>query len=505
MNNKKWSSSLGGATVLTLLLSACSSGGSAPANSTAAVDTGPLELKFIAPLYSEPLDMNNKLWTEFQKATNTKLNVEWIPSGDYATKINLVYSSGNIPEILIDTNATNPTLINAIRGGAFWDLTALLGDLSQYPNFKNNLHPDAFKYVTVDKKIFGLPRSRPNLGNGIKIRKDWLDKLNIPVPTTLDEYTAAIKKIADSDPDGNGKKDTIGILSVGIPGAHYQPAFGVNKPFYNAEGGLVDYRLTPQYTSYLEWLRKQYADGLMAKEFTAIKDTQAIELFTTGQAVSYVRDIWWDFDWEKALNKLQPGAKLLNLSPLKGPNGTTVDLTTGNGGGIYISKKVPEEKVKRILEYFNKTASKELTDMVYYGVEGVHFTTVNGQSQITELGSKEVTASTIGLSVLSYKDSKWGKIVSRSAPKEYNDAKINETKDYEKSGTMNPFSVIISNKWVEVWPTYESEWKTMSNRMIVGQISVEEYKQYVEKITNLPDLKQAFKEFAQAYKDFFQK
>lgn len=128
------------------------------------------------------------------KRTNTKLDIEWVPDGDLNTKLDLLLASADLPEVLAAPSAVRPTLLNAVRSGAFWDLTPFLGDLSEYPNLKNNLAKDALKYLTVDGKIYAVPRSRSRIDPGIKIRKDWLDKLSIPVPKTLDEYAAALKK-----------------------------------------------------------------------------------------------------------------------------------------------------------------------------------------------------------------------------------------------------------------------------------------------------------------------
>lgn len=42
-------------------------------------------------------------------------------------------------------------------------------------------------------------------------RKDWLDKLGLEVPETLDDYEKVLTAFVEEDPDGNGKKDTAGL------------------------------------------------------------------------------------------------------------------------------------------------------------------------------------------------------------------------------------------------------------------------------------------------------
>ncbi|HZG86699.1 extracellular solute-binding protein [Paenibacillus sp.] len=463
----------------------------------------PLELQFMVPSYSDVPDMNDEYWSEWQKRTNTKLDVEWIPSGDYDTKFDLVLASGNLPEILVATSATRPTLLSAIKQGAFWDLTPFFGDFSEYPNLKNNSEPNVWNYLKVDGKIYGIPRNRPHIDVAINIRKDWLDKFNLPVPTTIDEYANALKTIVKGDPDGNGKNDTIGILGHGFllddGDNNYMGPFGALDPVFNEQGGLVKDNLTTNYTEMVAWFRDLYANGVLAKEFSAIKKTQAEEMFATGRAASYARNIWRDYTWEQEIRKVQPEAELITLPPLEGPRGNSAGLATPFFGAMYISKKVPEEKVKQILAYMDMTATQEYTDFNYYGIENVHHTVVDGQPQLTELGKKQVTTNANQVFAMAYNNKM--KVVNPSAPKAYNDAKMESVKIFAEVGKINIFSVISSDTWTAEWPKYQAEWESMVVKAIVGQISMEEYQAYVDGLNGKPEIQKAYQEFAQAYKE----
>ncbi|MEK3721571.1 ABC transporter substrate-binding protein [Paenibacillus sp. FSL H8-0034] len=504
--SRTWTASVSGVVALSLL-AGCGGNEGQSQTPGAAAGTGstskPLEIKMFAGLYNEVPDMKNAFWTEWQKRTNSKLDIEWVPDGDLNTKLDLLLASADLPEVLAAPSAVRPTLLNAVRSGAFWDLTPFLGDLSEYPNLKNNLAKDALKYLTVDGKIYAVPRSRSRIDPGIKIRKDWLDKLNIPVPKTLDEYAAALKKIVESDPDGNGKKDTLGLIGNEIIVKDADPSFaagfGALDPTYNAEGGMIESRLTPQYSDAVAFYKKLFDDGILSKEFAVMKKTQAEELYKTGRAASYGRSVWWDNEWETAIKKVQPDAQILNLH-LKGPKGDAIELQTGVSGGYYISKKVPEAKVKELLKYFDQTASDELTDLAYYGIEGVHYKLVDGQKVLNDQGIKEVNTTSKGAGVLAY--SKWGKVESASGSKAYNDAKKKEVEIFDEVGKVNPFNYTVSNTWNSTWPKYENEWKANVTKAIVGQITLDEYKAYVEKINNTPEMKKAYKEFTESYKSF---
>lgn len=515
MNFKSLSLSLTLLLVLSML-AACGTNGNknaantteTPASPTATASNAssetdePLTIQMFAGLYNEVPDMNDAFWTEWQRISNTKLNIEWVPSGDLDTKLDLLLASAQLPEVLAAPNFKRPTLINAIKGGAFWDLTPFLGDFSKYPNLKNNLPKDAFKYRTVDGKIYSIPGSRSEIDAGIKIRQDWLEKLNIPVPTTLDEYADALVKITQGDPDGNGRNDTLGLIGGGViisdGDASFASAFGAMEPTYNDEGGLIFTNLNPQYTEMIAYFRGLYEKGALSKDFSVTKRTQAQELFTTGRAASYTRSIWWDKEWEDAMKKSgQPDAKILNLT-LKGPKEYAVNLTIGGSGSFLISKRVPEEKVWRILDYLEQSASEEMTDLAYYGIEGVHHTVVDGQKILNEQGIKEVNTTSKNAGSLA--TLKWGKVISASGDKAYNEAKIAEVSNFAEIGKVDPFAYLISDTWIEAWAKYENEWKSTLTQAIVGQITMEQYKQFVDKINNLPEVKKAYLEFAEHYK-----
>ncbi|TBL80126.1 extracellular solute-binding protein [Paenibacillus thalictri] len=494
------------------LAAGCGSGGK-DANSGASAGkdaaAGPvLKVQFMVPSYADVPDMNNEYWSKFQKESKSQLDVEWIPSGDYDTKFDLVLASGNIPEVIVANNITRPTLQNAVKQGAFWDLTPFLGDFSKYPNLKNNSYKDVWNYMKTDGKIYGVPRNRPQIDVSIKMRKDWLDKFKLPMPTTLDEYTAALKTIVNGDPDGNGKKDTVGLIGQGFLLADgdgsFLAAFGGLDPIYDKEGGLINKQLTPNYTSMVDYFRGLYTDGILSKDFSLIKQTQAEEMFNTGRAASYARNIWRDYSFEQEIKKVQPEAQVISLPPMKGPGGLSIQLSTPFSGAFYISKKVPEQKVKQILDFFERTTTMEQTDYNYYGIEGVHYQLADGQQQLTDLGKKQVTANGTGaIFPLAYNNKM--KVLNPAAPKAYNDAKMKSVEEYAKVGKFDPFSIINSNAWIASWPKYSTEWQSMVIKAIVGQISMDEYKAYVDKINNSPDFKKAYQEFAADYKEKFGK
>ena len=65
--------------------------------------------------------------------------------------------------------------------------------------------------TSPDGNIYGLPHAEFDINNYVLmwniIRQDWLDKLGLEMPATIDEYHDVLVAFRDQDPNGNGKKD----------------------------------------------------------------------------------------------------------------------------------------------------------------------------------------------------------------------------------------------------------------------------------------------------------
>lgn len=132
--------------------------------------------------------------------------------------------------------------------------------------------PDYADYGKIDGKIYGIPVVSPTNMYRIPVvyRQDWLDKLGLKVPETLEEFEKVIYAFANEDPNGNGIKDTYGLSREGMNvvfGAFGQVVFADQLYFADKNGKLVVGALEPEMKEALRYLRKWYADGLIDPEF----------------------------------------------------------------------------------------------------------------------------------------------------------------------------------------------------------------------------------------------
>lgn len=137
-------------------------------------------------------------------------------AGNYNTKLRLASTgSEKLPDLIpvYDTSLAS----DLIQSGQVRDITE---DIKNFmPDRLKEIYkqyPTTFNPVIQDGKVYGMAIS-PNLTEGevMLIRQDWLDKLNLKAPTTIDEFEKVIAAFTNNDPDGNGKKTLTASTSQG--------------------------------------------------------------------------------------------------------------------------------------------------------------------------------------------------------------------------------------------------------------------------------------------------
>jgi len=501
--------------LVSVLLAACSSNsnnnagnGQKPAESSTPTTNStekpaakdPLVFTGMANLYANAPAKDSEYWKIMEDKFNVDYTVNWSPADNYQEKLDLVLASGDIPDVMQITNTTAPSNLRAAKAGAFWDLTAALGDFSNYPNFKK-LNPSAWVLSKVEGKNYFIPRTRGNLDSALFIRQDWLDTLKLKTPTTIEKFAEVIKVIAKSDPDGNGKIDTIGVIPN--PG-YFAAAFGTRDPVRDSNGGIIHMNLTSNYADYVEYMRSLYVAGAIADEFALFTGTQQEEMFMTGRSATFVKNSWHKYRMEQETAKTDPNADVTLIPHLKGPKGYAHIYDLGYFGGMAISKKVSEEKMLGILEFFNATSDPENYNFVNFGIEGVHYTIVDGFPSLTEQGKKEVNNSFNAPFI--FATNEFAKVDSPLAPMDYNLQTREEMKElYKIDGKVDIFKVLQSDAWTKEWSKIKDEFESMEAKAISGAITMEEFRAYQQKLVEDPDIIASFPEFAKSYEEFFGK
>jgi putative aldouronate transport system substrate-binding protein len=149
------------------------------------------------------LDLLDNKYTQFLKEkTGVDVGIEYPGSTGYTDKLNIRMASGNYPDAAMMQDANK--IKQFARDEILTDLTPYFKDQAKYPNISKYLPESAVLPITDGGKIWAFPANRADAFHQVVyIRKDWLEKLNMKVPKTLEEYHQVLKAFTEKDPDGN--------------------------------------------------------------------------------------------------------------------------------------------------------------------------------------------------------------------------------------------------------------------------------------------------------------
>ncbi len=149
------------------------------------------------------------------------INIEMVlfPENDAETKLMLMVNGGSkLPDILCFGQNYREQLAEAgvlLPLDDYFDKETGIADQFYARCEKENIDPQYMLNMIrcTDGHIYGVPDILYNMINMYNVRawinQDWLDALNLKMPTTIDELTEVLIAFRDGDPNGNGIKDEI--------------------------------------------------------------------------------------------------------------------------------------------------------------------------------------------------------------------------------------------------------------------------------------------------------
>ncbi|MGN7170758.1 extracellular solute-binding protein [Paenibacillus cellulositrophicus] len=332
-------------------------------------------------------DINNNPWTELiEKENNVDLDIEYGPAdtGEYMNKLTLKFASDDIPDLFIIPGSYQNWLMENADLGA---LMSLDDKLDAYPDLKNAVYPEAWEAARYDGKVYAVPvLNDGNLGtDNVYVRKDWLDKLHLEVPKTLEDFEKVAKAFRDQDPDGNGKKDTYGYIGYDnmLGWSNLFGAFGVIPGYWmEKDGKLVADDIQPEMKEALTYIHKLYEEKLLDNEWPIQKVKTYNEKVANNQVGIY------EGSWAATRSEINtskqndPNANWIAIAPPVGPNGKQGVL----GGGKYKTFAVISSKAKNvdaILKMLQWMSKQENIDKFVFGFgdkgEGFMYNMENGK------------------------------------------------------------------------------------------------------------------------------
>ncbi len=140
-----------------------------------------------------------KINERLQAELNSTLNLQIIPLSEYATRYPLILSGGENVDLIYAAPWVNYT--ENVSRKAFLELTDEF--LRTYmPQTMLNEPEEAFKQMTVDGKLYAIPRNQSNYSsyyNIVAVRGELMDKYAFTELTSLDDFEEYLFAVADNE------------------------------------------------------------------------------------------------------------------------------------------------------------------------------------------------------------------------------------------------------------------------------------------------------------------
>jgi putative aldouronate transport system substrate-binding protein len=221
----------------------------------------------------------NWMTKQLEEQGNFELSFEVYPAGEMLQKVELMVMAGgkDLPDIIIGPISIGTATkygqagmiipVNAYyRNSAYWSKRA-----------SEDLDIDPLKYITsYDGNIYGLYGINVSLNNSynngrINIFEPWLETLGLKMPETTDEFLEVLRAFRDKDPNRNGQKDEIPLISFNTNmGTNFlyalmTPFIYTQVNFWLVENGKIDVSFNkPGWREGIRYCKQLVDEGLLS-------------------------------------------------------------------------------------------------------------------------------------------------------------------------------------------------------------------------------------------------
>jgi putative aldouronate transport system substrate-binding protein len=344
-------------------------------------------------------DPTNNFYTDWIKAKlledeNIGVNFVAVSRWEETDQLNNLMAAGTAPDVCLTYSGD---LIANYRD---------LGGLADLAPYVDTLLPDLKAFLGADLalegrdmimrnvntetgQLFSIPARRMNTaGANTFIRKDWLDKLGLPVPTTTQEFYDALVAFKTQDPGGLGKDKVVPFTMTSdvrwrastLIESFIDPTISKKDRWVNS---VVDRNfLLPGYKEGVRFLNKMYNEGLVDTQFALYNDdNDSDNLIKSGMVGAFIHN--WDQAYRDTPGLLRdlkvnvPDAEIVTVDCFKNSAGVTEKFTY-DAAGVNMFVPASSKNVEGALRYINWLSKFENRYFLQIGEEGVTHELVDG-------------------------------------------------------------------------------------------------------------------------------
>lgn len=456
------------------------------------------------------------VWTEVDKLLDKAgldLDYELVPNEQYDVVIKTRMASGaDLPDIVNISKLDNTTVLNLAKQGVIQDLTPLIEKYSNgnikkmYDNEfpyakKTTTSPDGKMYwfSNLHKKTYQEKDPAP-VSLTMLVRKDWLEKLNLPVPKTAQEYLDTLKKFREQDANGNGQKDEILSYDPGLFSGAIAQWFGLGTDItaVDVENKKV---VSPWYQEgikdYFRYMQQLVKEGVLDTSLIGAQGEQRTQKMTENQVASLS-------DYNLATYNeplIKGGGEYLPLMPLKAVDSITPAAQLEPPFLVWQKYAITKDAkdVEAAIKFFDVIYSEQYADLLYWGIEGKTYEKdSNGAKVFINTGTEEEQAKSgliagrplFGDTVFPRVQFANLEFELTSVPKHKADNELEVLK-------YKPYFVNMNNNYLAIPDDQQLERKTkiltnlttysteLATKLALGQKSLDDWDQYMTELKKL--------------------
>ena len=340
---------------------------------------------------SWPYEEDWAVWRYIREAIGGTLNINAIPSSDFATKFPLMMVSKDTLPDAIYTGGVPSSFADYCEQGAFVALEDYKEFLPDYYAFWEGL-PEEDQWMreirrspngkTYKTPVYGMERYT-NLRTWL-YRKDIFDKHNLEIPETTEDLYEVSKKLKELYPDSYPFCVRSGLQNLDVIGCSWKPNFHVGA-YYDFENGKWSYGAREDVMlEIVEYFNKMIKEGLVPADFLTINTTTWQELVATNRGF-IMPEYQVRIDFFNGMARAQyPDFNLTAMTPPRADNGVGINMNNkyNQDPSIYaIPNTGNEADIANAMRYINWFYSDEGCELLSWGKEGETYEVVDGKRQ----------------------------------------------------------------------------------------------------------------------------
>nr|WP_139993587.1 extracellular solute-binding protein [Paenibacillus paridis] len=416
--------------------------------------TAPVEVSIFAVQESN-IDLPTNKFTKFvEEKFNIKLKFESTPPDGAKEKRQISLASGDYPDAyMLPGYIDQFTQADVVKYGKQGVLVPLNDLIEKYaPNIKAAMEKDsdlkAFN-TAPDGNIYGLVAYSQcfhcSYPNKMWINTKWLDKLQLEMPKTPEEFKAVLKAFKTQDPNGNGIADEVPLSgSTEDFGVRVIPflmngfVYDDDRNYLNLTNGKVESAaLKPEWKEGLTYIKSLYDEGLIdpgafaqnAEAFKKIGENGDAQILGAGAGMHPAIFVNIDVGNKNS-------ADYNPVPPLTGPHGS---FATHDGGGVapgakfVITNKASEEQQIALIKLVDYMFTEEGQTNSASGMEGIDWRKPKEGEVALGEGVEPKVATIPAVEGEAPRNAGWSGTAHFYMPREYRDSWVQGTDIYDSA------------------------------------------------------------------------